>query len=222
MRDIGLVNFNEPVKRLADAGNGRRRNFFDVFRIRRSRIKSKRFIFRLDDVDGRARRERQNLQRAEIGRRHRSKSPSKECRNRNTTALTRTIWSRFTARTRRDFSPCLPRRSKTNSSGRKPESKARSGFCREFVVLFGNGRASFARQRIANHEPKEFSAERTEICGRKLIRRSNALTENFETLQFNTPVAALMELSNAIYDFKVEPKRRTNRDVYAVSEAWKV
>ncbi|HVE56591.1 MAG TPA: class I tRNA ligase family protein, partial [Pyrinomonadaceae bacterium] len=45
------------------------------------------------------------------------------------------------------------------------------------------------------------------------------IEENFETLQFNTPVAALMELSNALYDFKVEPETATDADVFAIREA---
>jgi leucyl-tRNA synthetase len=43
--------------------------------------------------------------------------------------------------------------------------------------------------------------------------------ENFESLQFNTPVAALMELSNALTEFKVEPDAATEGDVFAVREA---
>ena len=45
------------------------------------------------------------------------------------------------------------------------------------------------------------------------------VTENFESLQFNTPVAALMELSNAISDFKAEPEQASEEDVFAVKEA---
>ena len=45
------------------------------------------------------------------------------------------------------------------------------------------------------------------------------ITENFETGQFNTPVAALMELSNAMYDFKVEPENADEGDLFAVGEA---
>jgi leucyl-tRNA synthetase len=43
--------------------------------------------------------------------------------------------------------------------------------------------------------------------------------ENFESLQFNTPVAALMELSNALYDFKAEPETASESDIFAVREA---
>jgi len=45
------------------------------------------------------------------------------------------------------------------------------------------------------------------------------VTENFESLQFNTPVAALMELSNAISDFKFDPGQASEEDVFAVKEA---
>ena len=43
--------------------------------------------------------------------------------------------------------------------------------------------------------------------------------DNLSSLQFNTPVAALMELSNAIYDIKVEPEGATVDEVEAVREA---
>ena len=45
------------------------------------------------------------------------------------------------------------------------------------------------------------------------------ITENFESYQFNTPVAALMELSNALGDFKVEPKAAEADELFAVKEA---
>ena len=50
----------------------------------------------------------------------------------------------------------------------------------------------------------------------KTIKR---VGENFEALQFNTPVAALMELSNALTEFTVEPEAATEAEVYAVREA---
>ena len=45
------------------------------------------------------------------------------------------------------------------------------------------------------------------------------IAENFESHQFNTPVAALMELSNSLGDFKVEPKSANESEKFAVSEA---
>ncbi len=45
------------------------------------------------------------------------------------------------------------------------------------------------------------------------------ITDNFESFQFNTPVAALMELSNAMNDFKVEPSAASDEERFAVHEA---
>jgi len=45
------------------------------------------------------------------------------------------------------------------------------------------------------------------------------VTDSFEALQFNTPVAALMELSNAVGDIGVEPANATESDLFAVREA---
>jgi leucyl-tRNA synthetase len=53
----------------------------------------------------------------------------------------------------------------------------------------------------------------------KTHRTIKRITENFESFQFNTPVAALMELSNALGDFKVEPEAATETDLFAVKEA---
>ena len=58
---------------------------------------------------------------------------------------------------------------------------------------------------------------------RKLRRKTHQtirrITENLEDLQFNTPVAALMELSNAITEFKAEPGQASEAEAFAVSEA---
>ena len=54
---------------------------------------------------------------------------------------------------------------------------------------------------------------------RKTHQTIARITDNFESGQFNTPVAALMELSNAMYDFKVDPKDAEDSDLFAVREA---
>src|SRR5262249_52015221 len=64
----------------------------------------------------------------------------------------------------------------------------------------------------------EFSAEARKLR-QKTHQTIKRIEENFENLQFNTPVAALMELSNAIYDFKVEPETASASDIYALREA---
>ena len=45
------------------------------------------------------------------------------------------------------------------------------------------------------------------------------ITENFESGQFNTPIAALMELSNSMNDFKVQPVNAEAGDLFAIKEA---
>ena len=54
---------------------------------------------------------------------------------------------------------------------------------------------------------------------RKTHQTIKRITENFESFQFNTPVAALMELSNALGDFKVEPEAATDAEKFVVREA---
>jgi leucyl-tRNA synthetase len=58
----------------------------------------------------------------------------------------------------------------------------------------------------------------------KLLRQKThqsiqRIDQNLDTLQFNTPVAALMELSNALYDSKIEPETATDAEAAAVQEA---
>ena len=76
----------------------------------------------------------------------------------------------------------------------------------------------FAVRNAPKTEPAEFSQ-----AARKMRQKTHQtikrVTENFEHLQLNTPVAALMELSNAMYDFKIEPNEAAEGDLYAIDEA---
>jgi leucyl-tRNA synthetase len=54
---------------------------------------------------------------------------------------------------------------------------------------------------------------------RKTHQTIARITDDFEELHFNTSVAALMELSNALGDFAVPPSEATDSDAYAVREA---
>ncbi len=60
------------------------------------------------------------------------------------------------------------------------------------------------------------------VEARKLRRKTHQtiqrIEESFETLQFNTPVAALMELSNALGDWKIEPSAASKGDSFAIRE----
>ena len=54
---------------------------------------------------------------------------------------------------------------------------------------------------------------------RKTHQTIKRITENLESGQFNTPIAALMELSNAVQDFKIEPAAANAAEKFAVREA---
>jgi leucyl-tRNA synthetase len=64
----------------------------------------------------------------------------------------------------------------------------------------------------------EFSSEA--IALRRRTHQTIArVTNDFEELHFNTSIAALMELVNALTDFKVEPTQASKADAFAVREA---
>ncbi|MEO7673745.1 MAG: leucine--tRNA ligase [Pyrinomonadaceae bacterium] len=71
--------------------------------------------------------------------------------------------------------------------------------------------------------PGEETAEAVTLNAKKLRQKTHMtikrVGENFEALQLNTPVAALMELSNALTEFKIEPDAATESEVFAVREA---
>ena len=77
-------------------------------------------------------------------------------------------------------------------------------------------------QETIKPENREWRAENNPEA-RKLRQKTHQtikrVTENFESHQFNTPVAALMELSNALGDFKVEPGAANQDELFAVTEA---
>lgn len=65
---------------------------------------------------------------------------------------------------------------------------------------------------------EEFSTE-ARALRRKTHQTITRITEDFEELHLNTSVAQLMELSNALGDLNAEPETASTADVYAVREA---
>lgn len=77
-------------------------------------------------------------------------------------------------------------------------------------------RESLRGQNSATHEQGADSSRKLRQKTHQTIKR---VGDSFDSLQFNTPVAALMELSNAIYDHDVEPENASEGDRLAVREA---
>ncbi|MEP6787385.1 MAG: leucine--tRNA ligase [Acidobacteriota bacterium] len=71
----------------------------------------------------------------------------------------------------------------------------------------------------ANTDSGTGSSDQARKLRRKTHQTIKRVADDFEDLQFNTPVAALMELSNAIGDFDIEPTDAAEGDVFAVREA---
>jgi leucyl-tRNA synthetase len=65
----------------------------------------------------------------------------------------------------------------------------------------------------------EEATTHTRALRRKTHQTIKRVGDSLETLQFNTPVAALMELANAIGDFNVEPADASSNERTAVKEA---
>ncbi len=73
--------------------------------------------------------------------------------------------------------------------------------------------------RVGSRESEVGNQSEARKLRQKTHQTIKRITENFESHQFNTPVAALMELSNSLGDFKVEPKSANKSEIFAVSEA---
>jgi len=68
-------------------------------------------------------------------------------------------------------------------------------------------------------QPAEAGTQSARSLRRKTHQTIKRVSDSFETVQFNTPVAALMELANAIGDVEVEPDAATDAEKFAVREA---
>lgn len=68
---------------------------------------------------------------------------------------------------------------------------------------------------------EEPSSEKAKKLRQKTHQTIKRVQDSLETLQFNTPVAGLMELINALYDAKIEPESASEDEKFAVYEGTK-
>jgi leucyl-tRNA synthetase len=217
MRDMELVSFSEPVKRLLTQGMVVGETFFDVIPNEEDpESKGKRVYYPPSAV---------SVERDAKGKVVSAKSPDGK-----------------------ELQTAIERMSKSKGNGVDPDEMVEiygADAARIFVLFAapvenelvwneaGIEGATRFLQRVwrfvykwsgrlpvvgGQSEPAEFSADARKLR-QKTHQTIKRIAENFESLQFNTPVAALMELSNALYDFRVEPETATEADVFAIREA---
>jgi leucyl-tRNA synthetase len=217
MRDMELVNFNEPVRRLLTQGMVIGETFFDVIPNEEDpESKGKRIYYPPDKV---------TVERDAKGKIVSARSADGK-----------------------DLQTAIERMSKSKGNGVDPDEMVEiygADAARIFVLFAApvenelvwneagiEGAVRFLQRvwrfvfkwqgKITNYELR-ITNEELSADARKLRQKTHQtikrIEESLESLQFNTPVAALMELSNALYDFKVEPETASAADVSAIREA---
>lgn len=217
MRDIGLVNFDEPVKRLLTQGMVVGETFFDI-------------IPNPDDPESAGKRQYYPPSQVTVERDAKGKITSAKSADGKV------------------LKTAIERMSKSKGNGVDPDEMVEiygADAARLFVLFAApvenelvwneagiEGATRFLQRvwRFVHKWQKTVGSRQSAVGGREFSDQARKLRqkthqtikrieENFESLQFNTPVAALMELSNALYDFKVEPETATDADVDAIREA---
>jgi leucyl-tRNA synthetase len=92
------------------------------------------------------------------------------------------------------------------------------GFLRRVYTFVYRWRARFADAPKDAASAGEFSAE-ARALRHETHRTIERVTNDFEGLRYNTAVAAMMELSNAFGDFKASPDAASPSDLFAAREA---
>ncbi|HKP68159.1 MAG TPA: leucine--tRNA ligase [Pyrinomonadaceae bacterium] len=205
MRDIGLVNFDEPVTRLLTQGMVVGETFFDD-------ETGKRIYFPPDAVE-----------------------------------VTRDAKGKITEARSKDgkvLKHAIERMSKSKGNGVDPDEMVDiygADAARLFIMFAApienelvwneagiEGAVRFLQRvwrlthkwkdALSSNQPSEFS-EAARGLRRKTHQTIKRVSDSIETLQFNTPVAALMELANAIGDVGFEPNDAGEDVRFAVREA---
>jgi leucyl-tRNA synthetase len=216
MRDLGLVKFNEPVRRLLTQGMVVGETFFDE-------------VPNPDDPGGKGKRIYFPPSSVAVERDPKGKIVS------------------ATSSEGKPLRSAIERMSKSKGNGVDPDEMVEiygADAARLFVLFAApvenelvwneagiEGAVRFLqrvwrfvykwRGAFAQDAPESPSADAKNVAAllRKTHQTIKRIGDAFESLQFNTPVAALMELANALYDCGIEPERASASESAAVREA---
>ncbi len=218
MRDLGLVKFNEPVKRLLTQGMVVGETFFDE-------------IPNPDDPDGKGKRiyfppSSVTVERDAKGKILSARSADGKVLKSAVERMSKSkgngvdpdemveIYGADAARLFVLFAAPVENELVWNEAG--IEGAVR--FLQRVWRFIHRWRETF--QGFQSSDPQsQITDPKSQALLRKVHQTIKRVSDSFESLQFNTPVAALMELCNALYDFKVEPSDATAEESAAVREA---
>ena len=207
MRDIGLVKFDEPVKRLLTQGMVVGETFFDDETGKRIYYPSSA-VSVTRDAKGKI-----TQARTSDGKplKHAVERMSKSKGNGVDPDEMVDIYGADAARLFIMFAAPIEHELVWNEAG--IEGAVR--FLQRVWRLVSKWKDALALPASPAQEP----GEQTRELRRKTHQTIKRVTDSLESLQFNTPVAALMELTNAISDFAVEPGEANEDERHAVREA---
>ena len=208
MRDMGLVAFNEPVKRLLTQGMVVGETFFDDESGKRIYHQPATVTVTRDakgKITGAASAEGKVLK---YGIERMSKSKGNGVDPDEMVEIYGADASRLFVM----FAAPIENELVWNEAGIEGGLR----FLQRIWRLVFKWRESLSRQDSATDERATDSSHKLRQKTHQTIKR---VGDSFDSLQFNTPVAALMELSNAIYDHGIEPESASEEDRLAVREA---
>ena len=216
MRDIGLLEGKEFITRLLTQGMVIGETFFtETPNPDDPQGKGKRNYFPPNQVSVR-RDEKGRITAAVNAQGEQLKSAIERMSKSKGNALTRMKWSRFTGQMRLECLFLFAAPAENELVWKEEGVEGTKRFLQRVWRLVWKWNSKFV---ISNSSfDGEFTTEARKLR-RKTHQTIQRIEENFESLQFNTPVAALMELSNAIYDFKIEPETASESDIYTIREA---
>ena len=209
MRDMGLVNFDEPVKRLLTQGMVVGETFFNVSTGKRV-YSTPDEVTIVRDPKGRI-TEARSAAGTEL--KHAIERMSKSKGNGVDPDEMVEIYGADAARLFIMFAAPIENELVWNEAGIEGGLR----FLQRLWRLVHKWHGKMANVKPAT-DTKEISPDARKLR-RKTHQTIKRITENLESLQFNTPVAALMELSNAVGDFGIDPENAAEGDVFAVREA---
>lgn len=220
MRDLGLIKFNEPVKRLLTQGMVIGETFFDeIHNPDEPDAKGKRVYFPPNAVSVKRDEKGRIISAENTEGKHLKTAIERMSKSKGNGVDPDEMVEIYGADAARMF--VLFAAPAENELVWKEEGVEGTKRFLQRVWRFvwkWKSKMENGKWKMENGTPFEFSSEAKKLR-RKTHQTIQKIEENFESLQFNTPVASLMELSNALYDFKVEPETASESDIYAIREA---